>query len=128
MSEFEAKNEKEIIRPARVKYNPTDEEYELDFDRESVVFAQRSGFVIDDIDSKPNIVIPELFYYAMRKNHKRLARNQVEAIRKKLFPDGIPQMLLRRLTDLYYQAAYTELIYDEEEEPEKNSQTVVELD
>lgn len=125
MSEKVVEYEKEIFKPVKLTYKDS-ETYELDFSRESVVFAQMRGFDPAQIEQRPSIIVPDLFYYAMRKNHKNLARNQVDAIRKKLFPNGIPTAVLERLSQLYEQASLLDLI-STDEEAAKNTDTVVEM-
>lgn len=121
----ELEKEKEVFKPIKLTYMDS-EVYELDFSRESAVFAQMRGFDPSKIEQQPSIIIPDLFYYAMRKNHKNLARNQVDAIRKKLFPTGLPANVLERLSQLYEQASLIDLIASDEDAA-KNTNTVVEM-
>ena len=118
--------EQDRIPAAKITYTPTGEEYILDFSRESAKFAQMHGFNSDDILTKPTIAIPQLFYYALRMHHKKIALNQAEALFEKLFPDGMDDTLIGRLGELYQQAALVGIISDSEDEG-KNPQTVVEL-
>ena len=125
MSEKLAKTAEDIVTPIRITYKGI-EEYILDFSRETVVFAQERGFDPDDLKRKPTIFIPELFWYALRKNHRNIALNQADKLREKLFPNGIPTDVIVRMIELYNQAALLKLI-DTDEEPEKNGDTVVEF-
>ena len=125
MSEKVAETMEDIINPVRITYKGV-EEYVLDFSRESAVFAQERGFDPDDLKRKPTVFIPDLFWYALRKNHRNIARNQADKLREKLFPNGLTTELIVRLIELYNQAALLKLI-DTDEEPGKNGDTVVEF-
>jgi len=101
------------------------EEYVLEFNRDTVVTAQAKGFDVDAIGQRPTIVIPDLFYFAMRMHHRSLARNQVDAIRVRLFPNGIPAVVIQRLVELYQEASLLGVLDDED--IGKNADTVVEM-
>ena len=122
MSEFMAQVSEAIEKPVLLTYKPTGEQYTLDFSRESALFAQERGFDPSQILVKNLIVIPEFFWYSLRKNHKNIAKNQAEALFKKLFPDGIPKVVLERLARLYDQAITLNVITDDES---KNAETEI---
>ena len=73
-------NIQDRVQPVRVNDNKTGMAYELDFSRESVKFAENRGFKVDELTVFPVTRIPELFYYAFRKNHKNVARSQTDAL------------------------------------------------
>lgn len=110
--------------PVRVSDNETGTAYELDFSRESVKFAENRGFKLDEITVYPVTRIPELFYYAFRKNHKNVARSKTDALLDGM--GGVTTALLERLIQLYQQAGFTHLINTEEDE-QKNAKVTVEL-
>lgn len=118
-------NEIERINPARITDNDTGETYELDFNRESVLFAERKEFIVNNVADFPASMIPDLFYYSFRKNHKNLAREKVDKIREKW--GGVPTSLVSRLAALYTQAAMSNNIQSDED-AEKNSVVTLELD
>ena len=68
--------------------------------------------------------IPELFYYAFRKNHKNVARSQTDALLDGM--GGMTSAFLERLMQLYNQAALTHLISTDEDSA-KNAEVTVEL-
>ena len=76
------------------------ETYELDFSRDSIRFAEARGFKITELMDFPQTNIPAMFYYAFRKNHPNVARNQTDKI---LFDElgGLSGEELTRLADLY---------------------------
>ena len=112
------------MQPVRVNDNKTGMAYELDFSRESVKFAENRGFKVDELTVFPVTRIPELFYYAFRKNHKNVARSQTDALLDGM--GGMTSALLERLVQLYNQAALTHLIATDEDAA-KNAEVTVEL-
>jgi len=101
------------------------EEYTLEFNRESIKFAEARGFKFEDVGNYPMTKVPELFFYAFRMHHKNVAREKTDKI---LFEElgGIPQGLLERLGELYSQP-FESLNIVEEGEERKNSKWTVEL-
>lgn len=118
-------NEMNRVNPARITDNDTGEVYELDYSRESVLFAEKKGFIISNVGDFPASMIPDLFYYAFRKNHKNFSREKVDKIREKW--GGIPTSLVSRLAELYTQAALSNNIQSDEDAA-KNSTVTLELD
>lgn len=114
----------ERVNPMRITDNDTGAVYELDFSRDSVRFAESRGFVVDDVLKFPRTKVEELFYYAFRKNHRRVAKNQSDALLEKM--GGLTGAHLERLMTLYNQAALSHVI-SVEEDAEKNSAVTVEL-
>ena len=89
------------------KINPiilTDSEegmtYTLEFDRETVRWAEGRGFDISDVSKFPMTKLPELFYYAFRMHHKNVSREKTDRI---LFDylGGMPDGMAERLGALY---------------------------
>jgi len=99
--------------------------YTLQFNRDTVKFAEDRGFAIGDISRQPMSKIPELFWYAFRMHHPQVARANTDKI---IFDEefgwgglaGIPEGVLQRLLELY-DDAFTSLV-----DP-KNSKVAVEL-
>lgn len=118
------KTEKEVVQPIKITDNATGATYELDFSRDSIRFADAREFEVEDVRKYPGTKIPELFYYAFRKNHKSLAKNQTDALLDKL--GGLTSAMLERLLLLYNQAALANNIQDDEELA-KNAEMTVEL-
>lgn len=106
-----------------------EETYTLQFSRATALFAQQKGFNPSEIDIKPAIVVPDLFYYAMRKNHLSISREKVDRIREKLFPNGLPIKVIKRLAELYDIACSAQVIdLDSVDSDEiKNADTEVEM-
>lgn len=120
------KTETEIIKPLRITMTESGETYELDFNRESILFAEGRGFDPDELTKYPVTKIPEFFWYSFRKNHKRLAKAQTDKILDSM--GGLTEKTLERLILLYNQAQTSNNIVQDDEELEKNGAVLVELD
>lgn len=112
------------VRPVRL-VGENGDEYILDFSRDSVRFAEQRGFKPDEVLDFPTTKIPEMFFYAFRKNHKNLAKNQTDKILEEEL-GGMTEALLTRLMQLYNQAALTHVVVTDEEAA-KNARMTVEL-
>lgn len=109
------------INPIIIRDTDTDKEYTLEFNRESIRFAESRGFDINDIERHPMTRVPELFYYAFRMHHKNIARDKADAMLEEI---GWSDVLLERLGQLY--AVPFESLMADEDEP-KNSHLTVSL-
>lgn len=112
------------IRPV-VLTDENGKRYTLEFDAESVKYAQERGFNSSEVDTKPMVVIPQLFRYAFRKNHKSVSTFVIDTIWKELTEDGMPEGLIERLMLLYIKPM--ECLMSKEEDDGKNSRVTVEL-
>lgn len=117
--------EREVIPPIRITDNETGVTYELDFSRESVRYVETQGYKIEETFEYVNKNIPDLFYYAFRKNHRNVSREKVDKLRDKL--GGLTPKLAERLVDLYMQATASNNVVQDEEDLAKNSLVTVEL-
>ena len=102
----------------------TGRKYILDFDRESVLFAEDSGFVIDDVDKYPMSSTYKFIYFALRKNHPELTYEWTKDFVDKSFGGvkNVPNAILERLGQLYA-AAFTSL----GDKNSKNAKVTVEM-
>ena len=75
-------------------------DYTLEFNRETVKFAEGRGFDISDVGKFPMTKLPELFWYAFRMHHKNVSREKTDRI---LFEElgGMPDGMAERLGALY---------------------------
>ena len=112
------------INPIRLTDNRSGDNYELDFSRDSVRFAEQREFVLEEVAKLPATKVPELFFYAFRMNHKKITRSQTDALLESM--GGLSPKVLERLVMLYQQAQFSNTIQDEEE-LEKNGAVTVEL-
>lgn len=122
--EIMGKNTEERVNPIRITDHDTEKTYELDFSRESVRFAEARGFEPEHISRFPSTKVPELFYYAFRKNHKNMSRSQTDDLLNKI--GGLTGEMLARLIDLFRQAGLAHVIALDED-MEKNSKVTVEM-
>lgn len=96
-------DEKEKVNPIKLTDTETGREYVLEFDKESVKFAEDHGFVISRVADFPMTGIHDFFYYAFRKHHRNLSRQQTD----KILDDelggvgGLPKGFIERLNQLY---------------------------
>lgn len=112
----------ENVKPIIIRDNETDEEYTLEFNKESVIFAERHGFDINELTRFPMTKIPEFFYYAFRMHHKALSRGQTDKILEKL--GKLPEGFVERLANLYT-VPFEYMVDDDEENERKNSEMTV---
>lgn len=120
-----AKNEiNEKVRPIIIHDEDNQIDYTLEFNRETIRFAEQRGFDIDDVGKYPMTKLPELFFYAFRMHHKNVSREKTDRI---LFDDlgGMPSGMAERLGALY--AAPFEALTNSEDNKAKNSKVTVEF-
>lgn len=99
------KETKELAKPIRLVDNETGEAYILEFDRDTVRWAEQRGFDPDLVTKFPMTVGADFFFYAFRMHHRNIARDKTDKI---LFDylGGINETtgkILARLMELYYQ-------------------------
>ena len=114
--------EDEEIRPITIEDSETQAIYTLEFNAESVRFAESRGFDIDEVPKFPVSRIPELFYYAFRMHHKMLPKEKVDKIYDEILP--LPEGFLARLQTLYL-IPLKEMFPSNEGEERKNTRMTV---
>ena len=94
------KAEEEIVKPIILRIPERNEEYTLEFNRESVKFAESRGFVIDDVGKWVMTGLEDLFWYSFRMHHMSVSREKAVRI---LYDDmkGFPDGMVERLGKLY---------------------------
>jgi hypothetical protein len=114
----------EQVKPIILHDNEDNIDYTLEFNRESVRFAEARGFDIEDVGKYPMTKLPELFYYAFRMHHKSVSREKSDRI---LFEylGGMPEGMAERLGALY--AAPFSALTNNDGEEGKNRRMTVEL-
>ena len=114
----------EQVRPIILHDTENNTDYTLEFNRESIRFAEARGFDIDDVGKYPMSKLPELFFYAFRMHHKNISREKTDRI---LFEDlgGMPKGMAERLGALY--SIPFEALTNSNEENAKNSKMTVEF-
>lgn len=113
---------KEKIKPIVITDSENGDIFTLEFNRESIRFAESKGFNVEDISNKPMTALPNLFFYAFRMHHKNLSREKVDKIYDKL--GGLTTAMVERLGALYA-VPFETLLQDEEDL--KNAKMTVEM-
>lgn len=116
---------KEKVKPIKLMDNETGESYILEFDRETVKWAEQRGFKPEMVTEFPLTAGADFFFYAFRMHHKNIARDKTDKI---LFDvlGGINDTtgkIFVRLMELYYET-YTTF---SDEEAEANPRMAVEM-
>lgn len=95
-----AKEMNDRVKPITIHDAENNIDYTLEFNRESIRFAEQRGFDISDVAKFPMTKLPELFFYAFRMHHKNISRERTDRI---LFDDlgGMPDGMAERLGLLY---------------------------
>lgn len=90
----------EEVKPIILHDTEEGRDYVLEFDRDSVRFAEARGFDISDVPKYPMTKVPELFFFAFRMHHKNVSREKTDKI---LFDylGGMPEGMAERLGALY---------------------------
>ena len=103
--------------------------YTLDFNRETVVVAMNNGFDIDEVPKYYTAMIKDLFFLAFRMHHGprngNIARTTTDALFDRM--GGLSPEVVRRLIELYKQAAYSNDAVETTEEMEKNGNVAVRI-
>lgn len=88
------------IKPIVLTNEENGDKFTLEFNRESIRFAESKGFDISHVENAPMSAIPDLFYFAFRMHHRNLTHAQTDKI---LFEDlgGLSDELIERLGELY---------------------------
>ena len=113
------REENEEIRPLILHDNENNVDYTLEFNRESVMFAESRGFVLDEVEKIPMTRIYELFYYSFRMHHRNVPREKTDKIINEWGGiAGIPDGVLERL-GMLYAAPFGSLTDKEDKNPPK---------
>lgn len=102
------------VKPIIIRDTEANEEYTLEFNRETVKFAENRGFKLEDLDNYPMSKVPEFFWYAFRMHHKRISLADAEEILKKI--GGMTGAIAQRLMELWVET-YNTLGTEEEKNP-----------
>ena len=120
MAENEVIEINERVKPIVLHFNNGDE-YTLEFDRDTIRFAEGRVFDVEDVGKHPMTKLPELFWYAFRMHHKNVSREKADRI---LFDDlgGMPDGMAERLGELY--AAPHKALHNDSNKPKNPNLTV----
>jgi len=104
----------ERVKPIVIKDSENKREYTLEFDRDTVRFAEGRGFKLQDVDDFTMTKLPEFFWYAFRMHHKSVSLAQAEEILRQI--GGMNEQIAKRLLDLWAQT-YDSLGSEETKNP-----------
>lgn len=117
---------KKKIEPLIVNDGETGAQYVLDFNRDTIKYAERMQFELENVLKYPQTSGAALFFYAFRKNHKFMPREKTDKMLEDMH--GLPQAGWERLIQLFQQAQLSNFIQDEDdEETKKNSRFQIQL-
>lgn len=102
-----------MAKQIRFEYEGT--KYVLEFNRNAIRKMERSGFIAEEIQSKPMTVLPELFAGAFIMHHPYMKRERIDAIYDKMTNR---MKLIERLGEMYNEPILA--MMDEPEETEGN--------
>lgn len=93
--------ENATVKPLIIRDKETNTpKYTLEFNRESVAWAERRGFKVNEVADFPVTGVSDLFFYAFRMHHKGITHDMTDGILKEVGgwnADG----LVKRLMALY---------------------------
>lgn len=112
-----------VVAPMKVFDDETNRTYTLDFNRDTVRFAEDRGFTWDAVGDRPATLVPFIWYCAFRRYDPRISLEKTTKILEDL--GGMKPKWIKRLRELYDQALVT-LIADDDDEV-KNGHLTVEL-
>lgn len=123
MAKEVAELKREEVKPIILRIPERNEEYTLEFNRESVRFAENRGFVVEDVGKFIMTGLEDIFYYSFRMHHMKVSREQAMRI---LYDDlkGFPDGMVDRLAQLYNVPMQT---LSQSEEDAKNCKVTVEM-
>lgn len=118
----------ERVNPIKVIDTETNHTYILDFNRDTVRFAEERGFDWDEVGNKPATLIPLIWYTAFRRYDPRISLDKTTRLLEDL--GGMKPSWIVRLRELYNQALTSLIAQDtaDGEEEVKNAKVTVELD
>lgn len=110
-----SKEKMESPKPITFEYEG--KKYTLTYTRQSIKLAERLGFDINELASKPMTMVPLLFHGAFLVNHRGVTQDRTEEI---LYALPSRNQLISRLVELYNYPLSVLIGEDENEGDEKN--------
>ena len=83
----------------RIKFDYAGQHYELGYTRESVKQIEAQGFVLEEIGTKPQTMIPLLFYGSFAMNHRGIKRKLVDEIWELIKGEDIVKALIEMYSE-----------------------------
>jgi len=98
-TEEETKQPEYSDAPIRLTDGKTHKVYHLDYDRDTVIIAERAGLVWDELAQKPAFTITLAWFLAFRKNHPTVTEQDASRMLADL--GGITPEIIGKLRHLY---------------------------
>ena len=112
------------VKPIRLHDSVTGDIYVLEFNRETVKYAEDRGFRVNALDEGAIVsATEELFWYAFKMHHPNISRAETDKILYDKLK-GLPKGMMERLVDLYLEPVYT---LGQSEEDAKNATMTAEF-
>ena len=119
----ETKKEEKVVKPIILKGTNNNDIFVLEFNRDTVKYAEGRGFTLDALNSMNMSAMEDIFCYAFRMHQPKMSKADTDKILyEKLC--GMPEGMLERLVDLYV-LPFETLV--QTEESAKNATMTVEL-
>ena len=117
--------DEERIQPITITDKKNGKTYTLDFDRDSVAFAEERGFELENVARFPVVNLPLLFFYAFRMHNREMSYYKTNELYKRL--GGLSKNAIERLSLLYQQAQQSNVIVLDDEDMGKNGDLTVDF-
>lgn len=112
------------VKPIRLHDSVTGDIYVLEFNRETVKYAEDRGFRVNALDEGAIVsATEELFWYAFKMHHPNISKAETDKILYDKLK-GLPKGMMERLVDLYLEPVYT---LGQSEEDAKNATMTAEF-
>ncbi len=89
----------ENVKPVVIHDIENEKDYTLEFNRDSIKFAEVRGFKVEDCDNFPMTKVPEFFWYAFRMHHPSVSLAFAEKMLDRM--GGMSEPLAQRLGELW---------------------------
>ena len=100
----------------KIEFEKNGEKYVLEYTRDSVALMERQGFIVDQLITKPMLMLPLAFQGLFYKNHRKATKKEIDEIYNG-FKDK--DKLLEAIVDMLDEC-YTSLTENEEGEDSGN--------
>lgn len=112
----------EQVKPIIIHDHENNMDYTIEFNRETIKFAEGRGFKIREVDDFPMTKLPEFLWYGLRMHHKNFSLNQAEKLYDRM--GGISEAMGKRMAELWM-SPFNALTPDDGDE--KNLTVTVEI-
>lgn len=86
----------------KIEFTYNNKNYVLEYNREAIAFIERQGFSVNELASKPMLMLPMAFSALFFKNHKNETQKNIDAIYDKFKDKGaLISTISEMLTETY---------------------------